>query len=220
MMGLNSGSSEDVNVQSMLQNVVNMVKPGEDQMTVKDLDKFPDLKSDGISSPIPGTTILKEGKYAKKKVVMDIATQYETDKPYISWVRDHITPTSSLEMQKFRGLHPFPRPSEESTSDGEQSHAGTHARGDVHPNGRPPSRRAQCAKDYEDQAKCSNGERHGGGCMEHGFPDASEKHGAALGACDQRNEGESRSGRGSDESTSRGTWTRRTLAKFMMNMGQ
>ena len=33
---------------------------------------------------------------------MDIATQYETDKPYISWVRDHITPTSSLEMQKFR----------------------------------------------------------------------------------------------------------------------
>ena len=104
---------------------------------------------------------------------------------------------------EIQSLHPFPRPSEESTSDGEQSHAGTHARDDVHPNGRPPSRRAQCAKDYEDQAKCSHGERHGGGCMEHGFPDSSEKYGAALGACDQRNEGESRSGRGSDESTSR-----------------
>jgi hypothetical protein len=71
-------------------------------MISSELDAEPDRPEDGSRCQVHGNTVLTEGKYAKKGKNATIAQHYETDKPYIQWVRTHIHSNSSMEMQKLR----------------------------------------------------------------------------------------------------------------------
>ena len=63
-------------------------------MISSELDADPDRPEDGSRCQVHGNTVLTEGKYAKKGTNATIPQHYETDKPYIQWVRTH--------MQKLR----------------------------------------------------------------------------------------------------------------------
>lgn len=58
------------------------------------LDKMDDMSEDGNKNPIPGETVLKEGKYKSGKSALEVKDIYVTDKSYCEWVRGHISKTS------------------------------------------------------------------------------------------------------------------------------
>lgn len=66
------------------------------------LDAYPDDPRDAMGSPIPGHTVLREGKYAKLKIHLSVEDMYTSDKEYIQWVRSRINAKSGVEMQKLR----------------------------------------------------------------------------------------------------------------------
>ena len=71
-------------------------------MDERALDEFPDSPEDGMMSPVPCNTVLKDGKYAKNKLFWTVERTYLQDKNYVRWVRAHTNQDSSLEMQRLR----------------------------------------------------------------------------------------------------------------------
>ena len=64
------------------------------------LDKKPDGSHDDAEAPVPGSTVMTEGKYKAKKLTFDHI--YINDKDYINWVRVHIGSKSSRMMRQFK----------------------------------------------------------------------------------------------------------------------
>lgn len=86
----------DVEVLKMMENVKSThLKMG---MPMQELDAVPDHPSDALRCQMRG----KEGKYAKRGEVKSVAKQYESDKGYMEWIRNHINSKSSMEMQRLR----------------------------------------------------------------------------------------------------------------------
>ncbi|CAE7855408.1 unnamed protein product [Symbiodinium necroappetens] len=64
------------------------------------LDKKPDGSHDDAEAPVPGSTVMSEGKYKTKKLTFDHI--YINDKDYINWVRVHIGSKSSRVMRQLK----------------------------------------------------------------------------------------------------------------------
>ena len=100
MLFLAMSKMMDAEVVKMMENVKNThPKMG---MTMQELDAAPDHPSDDLRCQMHGDTIIKEGKYAKRGEMKSVAKQYESDKGYMEWIRNHINSKSSMEMQRLR----------------------------------------------------------------------------------------------------------------------
>ena len=100
--GSSSNEAEIYMVNQMMTSVQQAQKQTLRPMDEKALDDFPDSPEDGMMSPVPGNTVLKEGKYAKNKLFWTVERTYLQDKSYVRWVRAHINQDSCLEMQRLR----------------------------------------------------------------------------------------------------------------------
>lgn len=96
------GSSEDRMLQQLWANLQNAQKKSVRPDNEEALDEYPDDPRDALGTPIPCMTVLKDGKYHKLKVRVNLEETYLQDKGYLQWVRSRIGPTSSMEMQKLR----------------------------------------------------------------------------------------------------------------------
>ena len=78
---MSGAASQEGDLMRMMENV-KMSKPM-GGMTGLELDAEPGCPEDGNRCQVHGSTMLTEGKYAKKGKNVPIFQQYETDKPYI-----------------------------------------------------------------------------------------------------------------------------------------
>lgn len=96
-------SMEETMIVQMMNQMGSMpVKMVDGEINPKDLDHHADQPQDGMKNPIPSQEVLKEGKYAKRKNPQTMEAMYVNDKGYTNWVRNHITETSAVGMQRFR----------------------------------------------------------------------------------------------------------------------
>lgn len=100
--GSTSNEAEMYMVNQMMTNLQQAQKQTLRPMDERALDDFPDSPEDGMMSPVPPNTVLKEGKYAKNKLFWTVERTYLQDKSYVRWVRAHINQDSCLEMQRLR----------------------------------------------------------------------------------------------------------------------
>ena len=64
------------------------------------LDDNPDGNRDDVDSPVSPETRMLEGKYKKQQA--SFSEIYMNDKDYVSWVRNHIRPSSSRMIREFK----------------------------------------------------------------------------------------------------------------------